>query len=64
MAKLAKLVEVTFRDHSIKRFIKVLDDSFEKKDQYIRFKNMEGETIYIHQDTILMFSTCDDLVSD
>ena len=54
-----KHVEVTFRDNSIRRFDGVLDDTFERKDSYLRFKNEKGETIYLHNGAILMFSVCD-----
>lgn len=54
-----KHVEVTFRDNSIRRFDDVLDDSFERKDSYLRFKNQKGETIYLHNGAILMFAVID-----
>lgn len=54
-----KHVEVTIRDNSVRRFDNVLDDSFERKDSYLRFKNEKGETIYIHNGAILMFAVSD-----
>lgn len=51
-----KLVEVTFIDNTIRRFKDVKDDSFERKDCYLRFKNEKGETIYINIDKILMWT--------
>ena len=54
-----KKIEVTFIDNTIRRYKNVIDDTMEKKDTFIRFKNDKGESIYINVDKILMFSMTD-----
>lgn len=51
-----KKVEITSVDGSIRRFEKVRDNSFERKDSFLRFKNDKGEVIFFNIDKILMFS--------